>query len=235
MPLRAIEPQRLYQQVAAQLAELIRQGEWGLGDRLPPERDLASTLGVSRPVVREAMIALELSNIVEIRPGAGTYVASANGQHALSLQPDLDTGPSPFDLISARRVIEGETAAGAATMATAEDLKGLEEAIAKMERDIAAGTQVISNQEDGDLLFHMRLAAATRNSVLESIVQQLWEGMRRPMFAAISDRAQLPRNAKRAAGEHRIILERVAAGDPDGARRAMQEHLDRVASLLLRE
>ncbi|HIP76927.1 MAG TPA: FadR family transcriptional regulator [Kiloniellaceae bacterium] len=235
MPLRAIEPQRLYQQVAAQLAELIRQGEWGLGERLPPERDLAGTLGVSRPVVREAMIALELSNIVEIRPGAGTYVASANGLHSLWLQSDLDTGPSPFDLISARRIIEGETAAMAATMAGAAELAGLEEAIAKMERDIEAGTQVISNQEDGDLLFHMRLAAATRNSVMESIVQQLWEGMRRPMFAAISDRAQLPRNARRAAGEHRVILEQVRARDPDGARRAMQDHLDRVASLLLSE
>ncbi|WP_420346728.1 FadR/GntR family transcriptional regulator [Pelagibius sp.] len=235
MPLRAIEPQRLYQQVAAQLAELIRQGEWGLGERLPPERDLAGTLGVSRPVVREAMIALELSNIVEIRPGAGTYVASANGLHSLWLQSDLDTGPSPFDLISARRIIEGETAAMAATMAGAAELAGLEEAIAKMERDIEAGTQVISNQEDGDLLFHMRLAAATRNSVMESIVQQLWEGMRRPMFAAISDRAQLPRNAKRAAGEHRVILEQVRARDPEGARRAMQDHLDRVASLLLSE
>ena len=235
MPLRAIEPQRLYQQVAAQLAELIRQGEWGLGERLPPERDLAGTLGVSRPVVREAMIALELSNIVEIRPGAGTYVASANGLHSLWLLSDLDTGPSPFDLISARRIIEGETAAMAATMAGAAELAGLEEAIAKMERDIEAGTQVISNQEDGDLLFHMRLAAATRNSVMESIVQQLWEGMRRPMFAAISDRAQLPRNAKRAAGEHRVILEQVRARDPEGARRAMQDHLDRVASLLLSE
>lgn len=235
MPLRAIEPQRLYQQVAAQLAELIRQGEWGLGERLPPERDLAGTLGVSRPVVREAMIALELSNIVEIRPGAGTYVASANGLHSLWLLSDLDTGPSPFDLISARRIIEGETAAMAATMAGAAELAGLEKAIAKMERDIEAGTQVISNQEDGDLLFHMRLAAATRNSVMESIVQQLWEGMRRPMFAAISDRAQLPRNAKRAAGEHRVILEQVRARDPDGARRAMQDHLDRVASLLLSE
>ena len=235
MPLRAIEPQRLYQQVAAQLAELIRRGEWALGDRLPPERDLASTLGVSRPVVREAMIALEISKIVEIRPGAGTFVASANGRQAPFLQSDQDTGPSPFDLIAARRIIEGETAATAAGMATERDLVGLAEAIDKMERDVETDDQGIANLEDGDLLFHMRLAAATRNSVLESIVQQLWEGMRRPMFAAISDRAQLPRNAKHAVGEHRMILERVAAGDPEGARRAMQQHLDRVASLLLRE
>ncbi len=79
MPLDIIEPERLYQQIAAQLAELIRQGEWGLGELLPPEPELASILGVGRPVVREAMIALELSEIVEIRPGAGTYVISADG------------------------------------------------------------------------------------------------------------------------------------------------------------
>lgn len=235
MPLRTIEPQRLYQQVATQLAELIRQGEWAVGDRLPPERDLAVTLGVSRPVVREAMIALEISKIVEIRPGAGTFVARADGPQAPFRQADEDTGPSPFDLISARRVIEGETAATAASMASEQDLAGLVEAIARMEHEVEAGTQEVANQEDGDLLFHMRLAAATRNSVLESIVQQLWEGMRQPMFAALSARAHLPRNARRAVDDHRKVLERVAAGDAEGARRAMQAHLDRVASLLLHE
>lgn len=235
MPLHTIEPQRLYLQVAAQLAELIRQGEWALGDRLPPEHDLAGTLGVSRPVAREAMIALELSKIIEFRPGAGSYVASADGRLAAFPQPGQDSGPSPFDLISARRVVEGETAAGAASMATEFDLAGLVEAVAKMERDIEAGTQGISNQEDGDRLFHLRLAAATRNSVLESIVLQLWEGMRRPIFAAISDRAQLQRHAKRAVNEHRVILERVVTGDSQGARRVMHDHLDRVASLLLSE
>ena len=118
-------------------------------------------------------------------------------------------------------------------MATEKDLAGLVEAIAKMDGEIEDGMPAAPG--DGELLFHTRLAAATQNSILQSIVQQLWEGMRRPMFAAISDRAQLPRNARRAVNEHRVILERVIAGDADGARRAMHQHLDRVANLLLSE
>ena len=233
MPLQVIESQRLYQRVAGQISELIRRGEWRSGQRLPPERDLAVKLGVSRPTVREAMISLELSGLVEIRPGAGSYVrGGAAGEHRAPGQDD-DTGPSPFDLIAARRLIEGEIAAVVAGAVTPDEMDGLAAAIGKMERDIEEGSQLVSNREDGDFLFHVRLAAAARNASLESIVGQLWEGMRRPIFAALSQRFRLPGNARQAAGEHRAVLDRLAAGDSAGARKAMHRHLDQVVRVLM--
>jgi DNA-binding FadR family transcriptional regulator len=233
MPIQIIESQRLYQRIAGQIAGLIRKGEWQPGERLPPERDLAAKLGVSRPTVREAMIALEISNLVEIRPGAGTYVrgVATNGPKVVSVAGDA--GPSPFDLITARRLIEGEIAAVVAGQVTPEELDGLSAAIEKMESDIKEGAQLVSSQEDGDFLFHVRLAAASHNASLESIVGQLWEDMRHPIFAALSRRFHLPENATRAVREHRAVFYRLVAGDAAGARTAMHQHLDQVVHILM--
>ena len=74
MPLQAVASKRLYQQVADQIASLIREGHWSAGDRLPSERDMSQQLGVSRPTVREAILALEIAGLVEVRTGAGIYV-----------------------------------------------------------------------------------------------------------------------------------------------------------------
>src|SRR5262245_52075396 len=110
MPFQVVEVQRLYQQVADQIGGLIRSGEFRSGDRLPPERELARKLGVSRPVVREAMIALEIAGFVEVRGGAGTFVQSARPASNHALAALSDPGPSPFDLIAARQMLEGEIA-----------------------------------------------------------------------------------------------------------------------------
>lgn len=194
---------------------------------------MAQSLGVSRPVVREAMIALELLGLVEVRTGSGIYVTARQADPAVFMQDGTDPGPSPFELIDARRVIEGETAAIAAERIDDAGVNGLREAIDKMERDIEAGEQRVSNREDGDSLFHSRIAAAADNAVLQSIVEQLWDGMRRPLFAAICKRVGLPENARRAVGEHREILRRIAAHDPEGARKAMWAHIDQVRSVML--
>ncbi len=233
MQLRAIEPQRLYQKVAEQIGDLIRQGTWREGDRLPPERDLATHLKVSRPVVREAMVALELAGFVEVRTGAGTYVRNPGADGFVKVTGDGEPGPSPFELIAARRVIEGEIAALAAGSASPDLVSGLDTAMAKMDHDIRQGTQSASNEDDGDWQFHVRIAAATGNATLEAIVSQLWLGMRRPLFRALSDRVRLPENAMRALAEHRTIADRIAAKDAAGARTAMHEHLDQVRDVLM--
>ena len=233
MPLRAIEPQRLYQKVAGQLADLICAGHWPAGARLPPERDLAQRLKVSRPIVREAMVALELAGFVEVRTGAGTFVRQVDPGRRFELRAGEEADPGPFELIAARRLVEGETAAIAAQRIKRPQLSGLQEAMAKMEADIDRGVQGLTQDDDGDWLFHVRIAAASGNSVVESIVSRLWIEMRRPLFAAFSARTRLPENARRALQEHRAIHDRIAAGDIDGARAAMHSHLDRVADVLL--
>src|ERR1043165_8010386 len=123
MPFQVVESQRLYQQVAEQLGGLIDSGEFREGDRLPPERELSKKLGVSRPVVREAMIALEIAGLVEVRGGAGAFVKNARQGALASL---ADQGPSPFDLITARKMLEGEIAFMAASAIQPEDLQRLQ-------------------------------------------------------------------------------------------------------------
>src|SRR6478672_2477976 len=100
MPLQAVENRRLYRQIADQIAALIDRGEYGVGQRLPPERDLAKQLGVSRPSVREALIALEVEGYVEVRIGSGVYVVERTPR-AASVEP-LAEDSGPFELIKAR-------------------------------------------------------------------------------------------------------------------------------------
>src|ERR1700674_670095 len=103
MPLQAVDNRRLYRQIADQIAALIEKGEYGTGQRLPPERDLARQLGVSRPSVREALIALEVEGYVEVRVGSGVYVV---GRGAGASAEPLPADSGPFELIKARRLIE---------------------------------------------------------------------------------------------------------------------------------
>src|SRR5690242_6588430 len=123
MPIQTIESRRLYRQIADQLSRLIDKGEFRVGARLPSERDLSEQLGVSRPSVREALIALEVEGLVEVRGGAGVFVCArkpVNASHRAEVSQ-----PGPFDLIRARWIIESEAAALAATHATPEHLQRL--------------------------------------------------------------------------------------------------------------
>ena len=113
MPLQTVEPQRLYRQIAEQLRVLIRKGEFAPGSRLPAERDLARQLGVSRPSVREALIALEVEGWVEIRTGSGIYVQSTTQAKKAKAHATIDTSAEwgPLEVMSARILVESEVAA----------------------------------------------------------------------------------------------------------------------------
>ena len=136
MPLIRIEPRRLYRQIAEQIRGLIKSGEYGFGDRLPPERDLAKQLRVSRPSVREALIALEVEGLIEVRVGSGIYVRAPAVHPTLSQLVTEDSHPpGPFELIRARRAIEGECAAIAAKEVKRGQLARIAEALQQMEDD----------------------------------------------------------------------------------------------------
>src|SRR4051812_18525468 len=126
MPIHAVDTDRLYRKIAKMISELIAAGEFVPGQRLPGERDLARQLGVSRPSVREALIALEVEGKVEIRVGSGVFVCPPRKLPGGSL---LEPGEGPFELIRARWVLEGETAAIAAEVATAPDRDEMHRAI----------------------------------------------------------------------------------------------------------
>jgi DNA-binding FadR family transcriptional regulator len=221
MPFQSIEPRRLYRQIADQIRALIRSGEFAAGARLPPERDLAKQLGVSRPSVREALIALEVEGLVEVRIGSGIYVLAPNGR-AAAPAADAEAPAGPFELLRARYVIEAECAALAAKSARRQHVEAMEAALADMEREHAEGRQPLA----GDRLFHLRIAEATGNGALVHIVKTLWEERTGPLYKQLEHHYDSPGLWETAMGEHRAVLKAIAARDPAAAKAAMQRHLN---------
>jgi DNA-binding FadR family transcriptional regulator len=222
MPFQSIEPRRLYRQIAEQIRGLIRSGEFPAGSRLPPERDLARQLGVSRPSVREALIALEVEGLVEVRIGSGIYVLGATGTPIADARPAVQAEAGPFELLRARYVIESECAALAARSAKKSHVAAIDESLAAMQQEFDAGSQPLS----GDRLFHIRIAEATGNGALVAVVKMLWEERTGPLYKQLEDHYDSPELWTRAMAEHRAVVKAIAAHDATGARAAMQRHLN---------
>jgi DNA-binding FadR family transcriptional regulator len=221
VPLQAVEPRRLYRQIADQLAQLIANGEFPAGSRLPAERELAVSLGVSRTSVREAIISLEMSGLVEVRVGTGIFVTAPPEDAA---RASRDAGPGPFELLAARKLVEGEVAALAATTATEDDAAALRQSVERM----TARLDDFAAREAEDRDFHLRLAKATGNSSLELVVEGLWD-QRAELWGRLQQHFHTKELADRTIRDHAAIAAAVAAHNAEGARIAMHRHLARVA------
>lgn len=220
------ERRKLYEKVSEAIAEGIRQGKFRGGSRLPSERELAEEFGVSRPTVREAMLALEIRQMVEARHGSGIYVVDKLPPPERSA-PELDIGA--FELTEARLLFEGEAAALAATSITDEELDSLAIAL----QDMVMENENDAKGEQADRRFHLLIAAATRNVAIVSVVEQLWDlRYRSPLCRHTLEKARQV-GVKPRIDEHRELLDALRARDPQWARRAMREHLERVIDGLL--
>ncbi|HYT96024.1 MAG TPA: FadR/GntR family transcriptional regulator [Casimicrobiaceae bacterium] len=219
MPFHSIEPRRLYRQIADQIRGLIKSGEFPTGSRLPPERDLARQLGVSRPSVREALIALEVEGTVEVRIGSGIYVLAGTAPHVPN---GLDATAGPFELLRARYVIESECAALAAKSAKKSHVHAIEEALSEMEREMSDARQPLP----ADRLFHLRVAEATGNGALVAVVKMLWEERMGPLYKQLEHHYDSPGLWHAAIAEHRGVLKAIVARDSGVARTMMQRHLN---------
>ncbi|MDP9035765.1 MAG: FadR family transcriptional regulator [Myxococcota bacterium] len=224
MPIQTIENHRLFRQIAAQLAALISSGELRQGQRLPSERELAAQLGVSRPSVREALIALEIQGKVEVRVGSGIFVASARPTAPSAISDPASDGQGPFELLRARWLIEGEIAAEAARAATADELGAVRSAWAEMDRRQHRNLDTDTADRD----FHLRIAMATHNSALVSVVHDLWDRGRGAIWKRMEHHFQTPELRAAALRDHRAVLVALEAGDARAARTAMRQHLERV-------
>jgi len=222
------EAQKLYQVVAEAIRRDIAAGLYQPGQKLPSERELTELHNVSRPTLREAMIALEIRGIVEARHNAGVFVAKVapppGGDMAES---DLDIGA--FELTEARKLIEGEAAALAARTITDDEVARLYALLDDMKR--AFETDV--SDDSADRNFHMTIAGATRNTALVFVVETLWDlRYKAPLTREIFRRA-------RSAGisafvdDHRQVADAMRDRDPAAARTAMQAHLNNVMEELL--
>jgi DNA-binding FadR family transcriptional regulator len=222
MPLQAVESSRLYRQIAEQLRGLISGGEFASGTRLPAERDLAKQLGVSRPSVREALIALELEGWIEVRTGSGIYVQPAQQRGAERAARNGNAADwGPLELLQARALVEGEVAALAARQARKAQVAAMADALDKMRDEVAAGVEPAS----GDEAFHAAIAAACGNEVLADTVRSYWSARQGPLLERLGDWFDNPASWSAAVAEHAAVLEAIRAHDAEGARAAMQQHL----------
>ena len=228
MTVRVVEPTRLFQQLAQQIEARIGSGEWAVGDRLPAERELIKLFGISRSVLREALIVLELKGLVEIRVGAGTYVRRAVDQAVPAADASGLGMATPFELLLARRMVESEVARLAALTATPADLAGMKAALDQMEGD----PEPYMMRHVADRAFHLAIAEATRNPALVFVVSAYWDRYRRVIVDHASAEARRPENRDQAIADHTAIYRCIAERDGAGAAAAMQAHLDRVGRFL---
>ncbi|MEP6823518.1 MAG: FadR/GntR family transcriptional regulator, partial [Ramlibacter sp.] len=198
--LKTTAPRRLYQQIADQIKELIANGSFQVGDRLPAERELAVLLGVSRPSVREALIALDVQQNVEIRGGSGVYICAQPKPRAAKATPEL--GESPRELMQARSAVESAVMILACVHGTAEQLKQLRNIVTRMRAETDRNRAPL----ELDRRFHMTLAEMTGNSVMARIIAGLFDERHSPISAKLSSKYETPRTWKQALKEHEAIL-----------------------------
>jgi len=228
-------PTRLYQKVGLLLKNRIASGEFTVGDKLPAERELAETMNVSRSVIREALIMLELNNLVNVRKGSGVYITripaqDVNKQESSTANINNNNGDSgPFELLQARQFIESHIAEFAATQITKKDIAKLRQALEIEKLDIEGK----GDNYRGDEMFHIAVAEATQNSVLADLVRNLWINRKSsPMWQQLHLHIDQQNYRQQWLQDHQYILACLLKRDPKAARKAMWQHLENVKQTL---
>jgi DNA-binding FadR family transcriptional regulator len=219
LPLEILVPRRLYRQIADQLRQLIDDGEHPVGSRLPTERELAKKLGVSRPTVREALIALEVEGRLRIKVGSGIYVIEQQPGGVAIPEPIA----GPFELLSARAFIESAVAEEAARLAEPKDVARLDAVLGEAEAVQPSRDTWVAL----DRGFHVAVAATLGNAVLVRCVGEMFDQRIHPYFERLARHFETPTAWHAAHAEHKIVRDAIAAHDPKRARVAMREHLER--------
>jgi GntR family uxuAB operon transcriptional repressor len=225
---------RQYQEVGQRLIEKLNNGDFCVGDRLPAERVIADEMGVSRAVIREAMIMLELFGLVEVKKGSGIYIVSLPDQsQKYTLEKDnryQKEHVGPFEMLQARQVIESRVAELAAMQITKKDILKLREALAQEKMEVEAGKEDI----EGDHLFHRYIAEATQNSVLIEIIEGMWASRQMsPMWQKLHQRIGNKGYQGEWYHDHAQILTKLQQKDAKGAGYAMWLHLENVKNKLM--
>ena len=222
----AIEPlereQRLYQRVVEKVLELISSGAWKPGFRLPPERELSESFGVSRTVVREAVKALEARGVLESTTGSGVSVRLADfNMVSRSLQTYMQLSnlvDFEIRLNEVRRVLEVEMVALAAARITPEQRKQLREICQQMRAPGNSAKQMA----EMDFRLHVTLADATQNELFKVLLAPLIDQLREQIILTWED---FPRPVNLVFDQHEAIVKAVESGDAEAARQAMIKHL----------
>ena len=208
--------ERLYITVFNRISDLIKEGEFPVGSRLPTERELAERFQVSRPTIREAIIALEAKEEVSVKPSSGVYVLGNN-----LINDDFSHEITAFELLEARVVLEGEAAALAARMIQPEEVDELRKALRKIELEDVKDT----SSSGADRQFHNVIAQATHNRVVAKQIHYLWDLQENLSHINRAHNAVcFEEDRERRIADHAAIFNAIAEGDANKARDAMREH-----------
>jgi GntR family transcriptional repressor for pyruvate dehydrogenase complex len=232
MPFQRIIAEKISTAVTQQIEELILQGVLRPGDRLPAERELSETLDVSRPTLREALADLEQRGLIATRPGGGTVVAEVLGSaFAAPLIELFATHDSAlFDYIAFRRDMEGLAAERAAISATDADLAVIDSVFRRMEE--AARKRNPDEEAAIDAEFHMTIVEAAHNVVMLHMMRSLYDLLVRGVFYNRNAIYSLRESRTKLFDQHRAIRDAVIGRDPNGARAAIEAHMDFIADAL---
>ena len=229
--LHKVERLRVFEHAVEQIRELILQGAFGPGEKLPTELELSKQLNIGRSSIREALRVLEAEGLIKVRRGAGAYVAPEGGQMRARIEVArwlVEREETLGQLLQVRESIEGLTAALAASRASTLALVELKEIV---ERQSAIAEESAVHREEHvdemanlDARFHMTISALSGNDIADEIVLHVL-----PAFTE-SNKAVLyvGGRAERLVQEHRLVLAAIEAGNPDEAERAMRSHIARV-------
>lgn len=213
-----MKSRRLFWTIVEKLEALIDAGIYPVGSRLPPERELAETNSVSRPTIREAIIALEVRERVEVKTGSGVYVLKQN-------TVDQTVKPiSAFELTQARALVEGEAAAISAATITANELAELRETLDNMVDKAKA--------DAADQRFHEIIAQSTRNNAILMSIENLWELRKTVPHIVASYQEVCSQSSEQRLAEHTKIYEAIACNNSAAARKAMHSHFNRLINAL---
>ena len=220
--LKPIQPKRISDQVFDQLRELIFRGDYRPGQKIMTERELAEALNVSRNSVREAINKLVTLRFLEQRQGQGTFVRSIDEAVQIPLATVMETQDATLiDLLEMRMGIECTAASLAAQRINAAELEAIGKALADMEQDIRAG----GLGTEGDLAFHLAIAAATKNPlqiyIMKNVSNFLHVGIRENLLHLYQEADNIENILK----QHTAILEAIRDRDPDAAYKTMKNHI----------
>ncbi len=215
---KKMKNRRMFWQIVEKIEIMIDSGKYPPGSRLPPERELAELFGVSRPTIREAIIALEVRQRVEVKTSSGVYVL----EQYIDKQDSVTI--SAFELTQARALVEGEAAALAAASISDKELAALQVTLNEMEAS--------NHPEKADREFHLIISTATRNNAILLTVEKFWK-LRdlqpniRNAYKSVCDTSDKDRLE-----EHRAIFVALKERNPQAARAAMHSHFNRLINAL---
>ncbi|GKW17218.1 GntR family transcriptional regulator [Pectobacterium carotovorum subsp. carotovorum] len=223
-----LQEKKQYQEIGCDLRQKIQSGGYPVGSRLPPERNIAETYGVSRTIVREALLMLELEGTVDIRQGSGVYVLRIPDEDEAADGTKNHIGA--FEMLQARQLLESNIAAFAARMATRADIENLRKTL-EQEQAAIAGKDY---RGDFDRLFHLQIAGATQNQMLLETVSNIWacrddNALWQQLYTHVGTQGY----RLKWLADHQAILAALRRRDVSGSYQAMWQHLENVKNTLM--